>query len=366
MRSQAARAPRSERKIGTVAAGPAQGWTYRGAGVDIEAADAAVDAARDAIRSTFSPRVLADVGGFGGLFRADGLGREPVLVATTDGVGTKVRVAAAVRRFDTVGRDLVHHCINDALVQGAEPLFFLDYVGVGRLDPAVVAEVIRGVAEACRDHGIALLGGETAEMPGIYPPGEFDLVGTLVGVVERSEVLDGSRVRAGDRLLGLRSSGLHTNGYSLARRIVEERLRLRWTDPFPSVPGHSVADVLLEPHRCYLEVLRPLLRDAALHAMAHVTGSGVPGNLPRVLRGMGARVARSAVPPLPVFRTLVEAGGVPAEDAWRTFNMGVGMILVVDRAGCGDLAAALRAGGEEAFEMGEVDGGLREEVQWLD
>lgn len=342
------------------------GLSYRDAGVDIDAADAAIDQAKEAIRATFSPRVLADVGLFGGLYSAAGLGRDPVLVATTDGVGTKTRIAAAVQRYDSVGHDIVNHCVNDALVQGAAPLFFLDYVGVGRLEPAMVAALIRGCAEACKRHGVALLGGETAEMPGIYPAGEFDLVGTLVGVVEREHILDGARVRPGDRLIGIASSGLHTNGYSLARRIVEERLRLRYSDPFPGAPGRSVADLLLEPHRCYYELLQPLLRRPGLHAMAHITGSGVPGNLPRVLRGMGARVARSAVPELPVFRTLVQAGGIARDEAWRSFNMGVGMILVVDPAAVGETLAALRTGGETGFEMGHVDAAIHEDVAWLD
>lgn len=342
------------------------GLSYRAAGVDIDAADAAIEQAKDAIRATFGPRVLADVGLFGGLYAAGGLGQDPVLVATTDGVGTKTRIAAAVGRYDSVGHDIVNHCINDALVQGAQPLFFLDYIGVGKLDSAVVAALIRGCAEACRRHGVALLGGETAEMPGLYPPADFDLVGTLVGVVERAHLLDGARVRHGDLLLGLASSGLHTNGYSLARRVVEDRLRLRYGDPFPGLPGRSVADVLLEPHRCYYELLRPLLRHSGFHAMAHITGSGVPGNLPRVLRGLGARVSRAAVPQLPVFTTLVAAGGIEREEAWRAFNMGVGMILVVAPAAAGELQAALAAAGEPSFVMGHVDQGLREEVAWLD
>ena len=339
---------------------------YADAGVDIAAAERALDAAKDAIRATFTDRVLADVGAFGGLFRADGLGEEPVLVATADGVGTKVRIASAVGRFDTVGRDLVHHCIDDALVQGARPLFFLDYVGVGRLVPERVAEVIRGLAAACRDHGVVLLGGETAEMPGVYPDDEFDLVGTLVGVVERAHVLDGSRVRPGDVLVGLPSSGLHTNGYSLARRIVSERMGLDWNDPFPNDPaGRSVAEVLLEPHRCYLEPLEPLLREPWLHALAHVTGGGVPGNLPRALGGHGARTSRSAVPELPVFRELVRAGAVERDEAWRAFNMGVGMIAVVAPEAVDDAVARLRGSGEEPFVMGEVVGG-DPVVSWLD
>lgn len=331
------------------------GLTYRDAGVDIDAAEAALDQAKSSIRSTFGPRVLADVGSFGGLFRADGLGEEPVLVATVDGVGTKIRIAAAVGRFDTVGRCLVQHCINDALVQGAEPLFFLDYVGVGRLDPGMVAGAIQGVAAACADHGVALLGGETAEMPGVYPPEEFDLVGTLVGVVERAHVIDGSRVRAGDALIGLPSEGLHTNGYSLARRIVTERMGIDdWTAPFPGADGASCADVLLQNHLCYLEAARPLLRDPALHAMAHITGGGVPGNLPRVLGGLGARVDRSAVPAQNVFEQLVAAGEVAPAEAWRAFNMGVGFVFVVAPDAADAVEDGLRARGEAPFRLGTV------------
>ena len=343
----------------------ASALTYQDAGVNIDAAEDALARVKPAIRATFGDRVLADVGAFGGLFRAAGLGEDPVLVATTDGVGTKVRIAAAVGRFGGVGRDLVHHCINDALVQGAVPLFFLDYVGVGRLEPEMVARVIEGVAQACGDHGVALLGGETAEMPGVYPPGEFDLVGTLVGVVERKHLLDGSRVRAGDRLVGIRSSGLHTNGYSLARRIVRERWKLDWTDPFPGESERSVADLLLEPHRCYLPVVRALLEREELHAMAHITGGGVRGNLPRVLAGRGAEVARSVVPEQALFARLVEAGEVPREEAWRAFNMGVGLILVVDAAAESEIAAALAEAGETPFAMGQVVEGV-EGVRWLD
>lgn len=337
---------------------------YQDAGVNIDAAEDALAQAKDAIRATFGKRVLADIGAFGGLFRADDLGREPVLVATTDGVGTKVRIAQAVGRYDSIGADLVNHCINDALVQGAEPLFFLDYVGVGKLNPEMVAAVIRGLATACRAHGTALLGGETAEMPGVYPEGEFDLVGTLVGVVERDHLLDGSRVRAGDRLIGLPSTGLHTNGYSLARRIVSERLQLSYQDPFPQIENASVAEVLLEPHRCYLEPLRPLLKKPGLHALAHITGGGVAGNLPRVLSGLGARVARQSVPPLPVFQTLVDAGKIAVDEAWRAFNMGVGLILIVAANEVDDFLESLRKAGEAPFLMGEVR--TRNGVEWSD
>ncbi len=339
--------------------------TYRDAGVNIDAAESALDKAKTAIRSTFGPRVLADVGAFGGLYRADGLGDKPVLVATADGVGTKVRIASAIGRYDSVGRDLVQHCINDALVQGAEPLFFLDYIGVGKLDDDMVSSAVIGLANACADHGLTLIGGETAEMPGVYPEGEFDLVGTLIGVVEREHILDGSRCKPGDVLIGLASNGLHTNGYSLARRIVEERVGAGWNDPFPSDDSETWADVLLRPHRCYLECMRPLLKEAGLHAMAHITGGGVVGNLPRVLSGLGAKVSRKAVPSLPVFDVLVEAGNVPRDEAWRAFNMGVGLIVAVDSAFADDAIRVLRESGEQPFLMGELSEGV-DGVEWLD
>lgn len=338
--------------------------SYTDAGVNIAAAEAALDASKAAIRKTHGKRVLADVGSFGGLFSASGLGKEPILVATADGVGTKIRIAAAINRFNTVGRCLVQHCINDALVQGAEPLFFLDYIGVGKLDSAMVASAVTGVAEACGDHGVALLGGETAEMPGVYPEGEFDLVGTLVGVVEREFLIDGSAVKSGDKLIGLPSVGLHTNGYSLARRIVEERFQIAYTDTFPG-DTRSAADVLLDPHLCYLEPMRPWLQNPALHAMAHITGGGVAGNLPRVLNGMGASVSRQAVPEQNVFTQLCAAGEVKAEDAWQAFNMGVGMILAVEAAAEDDFLAGFGRAGQVAFSMGEVSDKI-EGVAWQD
>jgi len=344
---------------------PSSELTYRDAGVNIDAAEAALDQSKEAIRRTFGDRVLADVGSFGGLFRADGLGENPVLVATADGVGTKIRIASAIGQFDTVGRCLVQHCINDALVQGARPLFFLDYIGVGKLDPQMVASAITGVAAACEEHGVALLGGETAEMPGVYPEDEFDLVGTLVGVVERDLVLDGSRVQEGDVLLGLPSEGLHTNGYSLARRIVQERMGISdWHAPFPGEESASCAQVLLKNHLCYLEPLRPFLANPALHAMAHITGGGVVGNLPRVLNGHGAEVSRLAVPEQNVFSQLVKAGNVPKDEAWRAFNMGVGMILVVAADEAEGIRLEMEAAGQTCFRMGQVTGS--EGIHWLD
>lgn len=322
------------------------GLRYRDAGVDIDAADQALERARNAIRSTFNDRVLADVGSFGGLFRADGLGQQPVLVGTTDGVGTKTRVAAAVKRFDSVGRCLVQHCVNDALVQGARPLFFLDYVGVGTLHPERVAALIGGVAAGCKDHGTVLLGGETAEMPGVYSGDDFDLVGTLIGVVERAHVLDGSRVRPGDALIGLRSEGLHTNGYSLARRILADRLKLGVHDPFPEAGGKSVADVMLAVHRSYLPILGSVL--GHIHAMAHITGGGIPGNLDRALPSHLDAVVETSAWDIPsTFRVLEAAGGVDRAEMYRAFNMGVGMVVITDTAGAArirDLASQAGVG----------------------
>lgn len=337
--------------------------SYSDAGVDIAAAESALDASKVAIRKTHGERVLADVGSFGGLFNAKGLGENPVLVATADGVGTKIRIAAAVKKFDSVGRCLVQHCINDALVQGAEPMFFLDYIGTGKLDPEMVATAVTGVAKACGDHNVALLGGETAEMPGVYPDDEFDLVGTLVGVVEREHIIDGSRVEIGDKLIGLPSVGLHTNGYSLARRIVEERMQISYTDTFPG-DTRTAADVLLDPHLCYLESLRPYLKNPAIHALAHITGGGVPGNLPRVLNGHGAAVSRTAVPAQNVFTQLCEYGKVEHDESWKAFNMGVGMIIVVSSAEAESIYQDLDARGEKPFMMGEIRD--CQGVEWLD
>ena len=287
---------------------------YRSAGVDIDAATKAVGRIRELARSTFRPEVLSDIGSFGGLFRLDTARfRRPVLVASTDGVGY----------------DLVSHCINDILVQGARPLFFLDYLAMGKLDSDVALSAISGMAEACREFGLALLGGETAEMPGFYQPGDYDIAGTIVGVVEEDRILDGSRVRKGDRLVALESWGLHTNGYSLARKVFFEQEGLS-PDSHVAAIGGTVADVLLARHRCYLRELEPLLEAEAVHAMAHITGGGLTDNIPRVLReGLGVHVDLRALKPQPVFRYVMEKGAVPQDDMLRTFNLGVGMVLIV-------------------------------------
>ncbi len=330
---------------------PRRGLDYRAAGVDIDEADRALDRIRPLVASTSRPGVLSGVGHFGGLFRLNTAGwRRPVLVASIDGVGTKVQVAREAGRHEAPGYDLVSHCINDILVQGAEPLFFLDYLAMGKLEAEVAEGVVRGIAGACREFGVALLGGETAEMPGFYPGGDYDVAGTIVGVVEEERIVDGSAVEVGDVLIGLPSSGLHTNGYSLARAILFDRLRLQVGDTLPGL-GESVADALLARHRCYLPAVRPLLRQGQVRALAHITGGGMTDNLPRVLPpGTGAEVDLDSFRLPPLFRLLADAGGVAEAEMLRTFNCGVGLIAVVAAS---DEAAVLQAlpGG---FRLGEV------------
>jgi phosphoribosylformylglycinamidine cyclo-ligase len=280
--------------------------------------------------------------------------KEPVLVASADGVGTKLKVAIATGRHGTVGQDLVNHCINDILVQGARPLFFLDYCATGRLDPDVVADVIGGVAAACSDAGVALLGGETAEMPGFYGDGEYDLAGFIVGVVERRAILDGSRVKKGDVLVGLPSTGLHTNGYSLARKVLLDDPGFSADDVIPEL-GCSVGEELLKIHRCYAKELRPLLDRGLVHAMAHITGGGLTDNLPRVLpEGLAAKIKVGAWEIPPVFRVLAERGAIPEDDLWRTFNMGVGMVLIVPAKKLKRVLELLRESGCPGFPMGNI------------
>lgn len=325
---------------------------YKNAGVDVDAGIEVVRRIRGLARTTFTPGVLSDLGSFGGLFQLSGSGlQDPVLVASADGVGTKLRIAFLTGIHDTIGVDLVNHCVNDILVQGAEPLFFFDYLATGRLHPDVAVKIVEGLARACRDNGCALLGGETAEMPGFYADGEYDVAGFIVGAVERARVIDGSRIAPGDVLIGLPSSGLHTNGYSLARQIVFERLRLRITDRVADL-GISVGEALLVAHRSYLPVIRPLLRGGAIKGMAHITGGGITDNLPRVLpAGTRADVDRGswAVPPL--FAWLQRAGDVPIGDMYRTFNMGIGMVLVVASSEAETILRALRAAGESAARL---------------
>jgi phosphoribosylformylglycinamidine cyclo-ligase len=330
------------------------GLSYAAAGVDIDAAARAMQGVAALVRSTATADTLSELGSFGGLYRVPPGARRPVLVASTDGVGTKLKVAFLAGRHGTVGEDLVNHCVNDILVQGARPLFFLDYVGVGRLEDGVVEEIVGGIARGCRENGCALLGGETAEMPDFYAPGEYDLAGTIVGLVEEDRVLDGSAIRAGDAIVALASSGLHTNGYSLARKVVFERLGLSVDDAFPDEDA-TVADVLLRVHRSYLKPLWPLLERGEVHGLAHVTGGGVIDNVPRVLpSGVDARfdLASWSVPAL--FRVLQREGGVEEREMFRAFNMGIGMVAVVASDRAQATVDELRAAGEIAWVAGEI------------
>jgi phosphoribosylformylglycinamidine cyclo-ligase len=321
------------------------GDLYKQAGVDIDAGNAAVARMKPAIRATFTPNVLADVGSFGGLFALDKLPAAPVLVASTDGVGTKVKLAAQVGRWRSVGHDIVNHCVNDILVQNARPLFFLDYVASSKLDPVQTAEVVIGIAEACQAAGCALLGGETAEMPGVYAPGAFDLVGTVIGLVDRGSLLPRPEaMQPGDVLLGLPSSGPHTNGYSLIRRVIEEH------DLQEEVGGVPLVEALLAPHRCYLPEVNTLqAAQVPLLGMAHITGGGFLDNVPRILPDtLQAQIDPASWPVPPLFAKLVEWGGVPQHEAYRVWNMGVGMVLVVPAAA----AAAAQARLPEAMLIG--------------
>jgi phosphoribosylformylglycinamidine cyclo-ligase len=331
------------------------GLSYRDAGVDIDAAHRAMRGVAALVRSTATPDTLSELGSFGGLYRVPGDVKRPVLVASTDGVGTKLKIAFLAGRHGTVGEDLVNHCVNDILVQGARPLFFLDYVGVGRLEPGTVEAVVEGVARGCRANGCALLGGETAEMPDFYAAGEYDIAGTIVGVVEEDGVIDGSAIRAGDALVALGSSGLHTNGYSLARRVVFERMGLGVDAEFPGEQGQSVADVLLRVHRSYLRPLRPLLDRGEVRGLAHVTGGGLVDNVPRVLpAGLDARFDTSSWEVPNVFRVLQREGGVERGEMFRAFNMGVGMVAVVAPERADALVRELREAGEDAWIAGEI------------
>ena len=335
---------------------------YRSAGVDLDAAQRVMEGLKSLVASTRDEHTLSALGQFGGLYAVPGDVASPVLVSSTDSVGTKVKVAFMAGRHDTVGQDLVNHCVDDILVQGARPLFFLDYLGCGAMDEAVVTGVVGGVATACRENGCALLGGETAEMPEFYARDEYDLAGFIVGIVERDRILDGSRVRAGDLLIGLGSTGLHTNGYTLARKIVFESMGLSIDDEFPE-SGRSVADVLLDVHRSYLPVLSNALDAGHVRGLVHVTGGGIPGNLPRTLGSeLGAVIDLASWEVPDVFRLLAEAGGVERDEMLRVFNMGVGMIVLVAPEDVDRVLESLSPGGGPAWVMGEVEAG--EGVRW--
>jgi len=332
---------------------------YKQAGVDIEAGSEVVRRIGALARRTFTPGVLSEIGSFGGLFRLDAAGlADPVLVASADGVGTKLRIAFLTGSHRTIGIDLVNHCVNDILVQGAEPLFFLDYLATGRLDPDVAVEIVEGLSTGCRVNGCALLGGETAEMPGFYADGEYDVAGFIVGAVARDRLIDGRTIQPGDALIGLPSSGLHTNGYSLARRIAFDIAGLRVDSHVPEL-GVTVGEALLVPHRSYLPVIKPLLASGLIKGMAHITGGGITDNLPRIFpRGTAAVIDRSAWQVPAIFEWLQQTGNVPDQDMLRTFNMGIGLIVACEESDADRLLTALAAAGEPgATPIGRVVSG---------
>lgn len=330
--------------------------TYRDAGVDIDAGNRSVQLIKDSVRATYRPEVLGDLGGFGGLFALDTKKyKEPVLVSGTDGVGTKLKLAFMLNKHDTVGQDAVAMCVNDILVQGAEPLFFLDYLAVGKLDPEQVATVVKGVAAACRESGCALIGGETAEMSGFYPNGEYDIAGFAVGAVEKSEIITEKRVQEGDVLIGLPSSGLHSNGFSLVRKIVFEVKGFKGDERIAELGDKTLGEVLLTPTRLYPRVCLPLIRDYHLHGMVHITGGGFYDNIPRALPdGFGVEIDTSAWAMPPIFRLLQQWGDVEWPEMYRTFNMGVGMILMVGAEDADAVTAALDKAGETSYRIGRV------------
>jgi phosphoribosylformylglycinamidine cyclo-ligase len=329
--------------------------TYADSGVDIDRADRAKQRIKYLAHRTFTKGVVGDIGGFGGLFAIDKKKfRDPVLVSSVDGVGTKLKVAFMMNLHQTVGGDLVNHCVNDIAVQGATPLFFMDYLATGNLDPEIAEKVVEGIADACRHNGCALIGGETAEMPGFYPKGEYDLAGFIVGIVDRSKIITGAEVEAGDVLVGLPSSGLHTNGYSLARKLFFEIAKYS-PDSYVNEIKNKAGNELMRPHKSYWPVLRRLIDAGLVHAMAHITGGGITDNLPRVLpKGAGAVVELGTWPVLPVFTHLQSIGNVPQDDLMRTFNMGIGMVLVVPAKKFKRVQSLIEKSGEKSYLIGRI------------
>ncbi len=336
---------------------------YAAAGVDIDAANRTKSVIKELVGSTFGAGVVGSTGGFGGMFAPPWREYEdPVLVSSVDGVGTKLRVAFASGRHDTVGIDIVHHCANDILVQGARPLFFLDYLAMGVHDPDVATAVVAGVAAGCRSVGCALIGGETAEMPGFYQAGEYDLAGTIVGIVDRARIIDGSGIGVGDAIIGLASDGLHTNGYSLARRIVFEQAGLGLEDPLGQT-GRTVVDELLRPHRAYVGPVLRACAELPVKGIVHITGGGLWDNVPRVLpAGLCARLRAGSWDVPPVFAFLQEQGRIDPQEMYHVFNMGLGLVLFVDAARADAAVALLRQAGEDARRVGDVVAGERSVV----
>ena len=337
--------------------------TYADAGVDIDAGNYSVQLIKDSVKATYRPEVLGDLGGFGGLFALNsGKYKEPVLVSGTDGVGTKLKLAFLLDKHDTIGQDAVAMCVNDILVQGAEPLFFLDYLAVGKLDPEQVAAVVKGVADACKESGCALIGGETAEMNGFYPVGEYDIAGFAVGAVEKSKIITSERVKAGDVLLGLPSSGVHSNGYSLVRKIVFEKKGFKGDEVIPEL-GKSIGEELLTPTRLYPKTCLPLIEKFDIHGMVHVTGGGYYENIPHALPdNMGAEINVDAWEVPAIFKLLKEWGNVDWHEMYRTFNMGIGMIIIVSADEAEKVKSFLAEKGETCYTIGTVTEGAHEVI----
>jgi phosphoribosylformylglycinamidine cyclo-ligase len=331
---------------------------YADAGVNIAVADDAKQRIRHLASKTFTPAVLGGIGGFGGLFALDTRKwKEPILVSSADGVGTKLKVAMAMGVHSTVGGDLVNHCVNDILVQGAEPLFFLDYLAMGKLDPAIVEQLVDGMSRSCRKAGCALIGGETAEMPGFYAPGEYDLAGFIVGVVDRKKLLTGKNVKPGDTLLGLPATGLHTNGYSLARKLIFDVAKLK-PDTYVAEVGNKIGAELLKPHVCYAPAVKSLIARGWVSALAHITGGGIPGNLPRVLpSGVKATIDLDAWPIPTIFKYLAKLGEIDTDELLQSFNMGIGMIAIVPADFVKDAEADLKRRREKFFRIGRIERG---------
>jgi len=328
---------------------------YKDAGVDIEAGRDAVKRIKDEVRTTFNNQVLTDIGSFGGFFRPDfSRFTDPVLVSSIDGVGTKLKVAIMSEKHDTIGEDLVNHCVNDILVGGAEPLFFLDYIGTGVLKPDTIQHIIEGMVRGCRNNGCALIGGEMAEMPGFYQKGDYDVAGTIVGVVDRNRIINGSIIKEGDVLIGLGSSGLHTNGYSLARKVLFDHKGYKY-DSHVQELGCTVGEALLAVHRSYLSIIKPLLGNESVSGMSHITGGGIVGNTNRILpAGLALDIDWEAWEKPPVFRLIQKEGNVPDEDMRNTFNLGIGYILIVRPGSAGDIQSTLKNAGENPVIVGTV------------
>jgi len=329
--------------------------TYADTGVDIDAGDEAVERIKKLAKKTFNSQVLTGIGAFGGFYQPDFASLEqPVMISSSDGVGTKVKLAVMTDIHNTVGQDLVNHCVDDILVHGARPLFFLDYIGTGKLRPETIAGLVEGLSVACEAAKMPLLGGETAEMPDLYGPGEYDLAGFIVGVVDKEKIVDGSSIAEGDICLGLPSNGLHTNGYTLARKVAFDIAGLKPDDHVESL-GCTIAEALMAVHRCYEPIIRPLLSKFDIHGMAHITGGGIPGNLNRVMpEGLCAEISKSSWPVPPIFDFLKKEGNIDPVDIYRTFNMGIGFITVVSPDQADEVQQAIEAGSEKCYRIGKV------------